>query len=309
MHLRFYDSSDSNVLSAEANIVSPLNLGSSAVASKEPVMEEGRVYMACPQVGCSVVVDDEKALRLIKKEAARRRYRRPIIKSFIDILHLSMNAMLQCSRLLRWCPGVDSGRMVKVAQEESRPVNCKCGTVFCFSCGYESHEPVNCRLLSLWLKKCKYDSEMSNWISANTKECPRCQKGGGCNHVTCKNAACKVEFCWVCLGPWEPHGNSWYSCNHFDDSLAEEARDVQESSRAALQRYLHHYSRFMNHQHSLKLENKVDLLFFSVNFILLGKSIGAGVLCEVSCGKVLLGISGFTRTAARPTCAVDSMIH
>lgn len=86
------------------------------------------------------------------------------------------------------------------------------------------------------------------------------EKDGGCNHVTCKNAACKMEFCWVCLGPWEPHGNSWYSCNRFDDSLAKKARDVQEKSRAALQRYLHYYNRFMNHQHSLKLENKVRVL-------------------------------------------------
>ncbi|VDM41523.1 unnamed protein product [Toxocara canis] len=204
---KFYDSSDSNAFFAEANIVSPLNLGSSAVASKEPV---GPCVICC----CS-----------------------------------SRLTILRASLLLR------------LLGYESRPVNCKCGTVFCFSCGYEWHEPVNCRLLRLWLKKCKDDSETSNWISANTKECPRChatiEKDGGCNHVICKNAACKMEFCWVCLGPWEPHGNSWYSCNRFDDSLAKKARDVQERSRAALQRYLHYYNRFMNHQHSLKLENKL----------------------------------------------------
>lgn len=78
-----------------------------------------------------------------------------------------------------------------------------------FACGHEWHEPVNCRLLKLWLKKCNDDSETSNWISANTKECPKCQvtieKDGGCNHMTCKNTACKMEFCWMCLGPWEPH--------------------------------------------------------------------------------------------------------
>ena len=49
------------------------------------------------------------------------------------------------------------------------------------------------------------------------KECPTCaatiEKDGGCNHVICKNSSCKAEFCWVCLGPWEPHGSSWYNCN------------------------------------------------------------------------------------------------
>lgn len=35
------------------------------------------------------------------------------------------------------------------------------------------------------MKKCADDSETSNWISANTKECPKChstiEKNGGCN--------------------------------------------------------------------------------------------------------------------------------
>ncbi|VDK61019.1 unnamed protein product [Gongylonema pulchrum] len=83
------------------------------------------------------------------------------------------------------------------------------------------------------------------------------EKDGGCNHMTCKNTSCKMEFCWMCLGPWEPHGSSWYSCNRYDDTLAKQARDAQERSRAALQRYLHYYNRYMNHQQSLKLEHKL----------------------------------------------------
>ena len=45
------------------------------------------------------------------------------------------------------------------------------------------------------------------------QECPKCnvtiEKDGGCNHMVCKNQNCKADFCWVCLGPWEPHGSSW----------------------------------------------------------------------------------------------------
>ena len=26
--------------------------------------------------------------------------------------------------------------------------------------------------------------------------------------MVCKR--CKFDFCWVCLGSWEPHGSSWY---------------------------------------------------------------------------------------------------
>lgn len=48
-------------------------------------------------------------------------------------------------------------------------------------------------------------------LSINLQECPKChatiEKNGGCNHMHC--STCKAEFCWVCLGPWEPHGSSW----------------------------------------------------------------------------------------------------
>lgn len=37
--------------------------------------------------------------------------------------------------------------------------------------------------MKAWIKKCQDDSETSNWISANTKDCPKCksaiEKNGG----------------------------------------------------------------------------------------------------------------------------------
>lgn len=282
---RFYDAPDTDAFFADANIVSPFKVcprasddttevvdlcaiccdssrltgllcchrfcyscWDSYITTK--VMEDGRTHIACPQVGCPIVVDDERALSWISSEKVRKRYR-----------HLMINSFVECHSLLRWCPGPNCGRVVMAQHSDVLQIKCTCGMVFCFGCGHEWHEPVNCRLLKLWLKKCSDDSETGNWIVANTKECPKCQavieKDGGCNHMTCKNAACKMEFCWVCLGPWEPHGSSWYSCNRFDDSQAKLARDAQEKSRATLQRYLHYYNRYMNHQQSLKLEHKL----------------------------------------------------
>nr|XP_029502065.1 E3 ubiquitin-protein ligase arih1-like [Oncorhynchus nerka] len=88
--------------------------------------------------------------------------------------------------------------------------------------------------LRKWIKKCDDDSETSNWIAANTKECPKChvtiEKDGGCNHMVCRNQSCKAEFCWVCLGPWEPHGSAWYNCNRYNEDDAKAARDAQEVS-------------------------------------------------------------------------------
>ena len=69
--------------------------------------------------------------------------------------------------------------------------------------------------------------------------------------MTCKK--CKHEFCWVCMGPWSEHGTAWYNCNRFDEKGSIDARDAQSKSRASLERYLHYYNRWANHEQSAKL--------------------------------------------------------
>lgn len=117
---------------------------------------------------------------------------------------------LQCNRLLRWCPSPDCNNAIKVQYVESHPVVCKCNHTFCFSCGENWHDPVKCHLLRKWIKKCDDDSETSNWIAANTKECPRCnvtiEKDGGCNHM--------VSECTLFLGH-----ETIYSGNLFLDHM------------------------------------------------------------------------------------------
>lgn len=163
--------------------------------------------------------------------------------------------------MLRWCPSPDCNSAIKVQYVESKPVTCKCAHTFCFHCGENWHDPVKCHLLRKWIRKCDDDSETSNWIAANTKECPKCnvtiEKDGGCNHMVCKNQNCRNEFCWVCLSSWEPHGTSWYNCNRYDEEEAKVARDAQQKSRSALARYLFYCNRYMNHLQSLKFENKL----------------------------------------------------
>jgi len=213
------------------------------------IMDEGSSQMIeCPG-RCNIIVDDATVMKLTQ-DRVKLKYQ-----------HLITNSFVQCNRLLRWCPSPDCNNAVKVLHVESKPVKCRCGHVFCFSCGENWHDPVRCSLIRKWIKKCDDDSETSIWISANTKECPKCgatiEKDGGCNHMVCKNQSCKTEFCWVCLGPWEPHGSSWYNCNRFDEDEAKENREGQEKSRAALQRYLFYCNRYMNHLQSLKFESKL----------------------------------------------------
>ena len=74
--------------------------------------------------------------------------------------------------------------------------------------------------------------------------------------MTCKNTSCKWEFCWVCSGPWKEHSGSYYNCNKFDPDKDKETPDgkKKDSSRIALERYLHYYTRYNNHHNSLKFE-------------------------------------------------------
>uniref|UniRef100_A0A1I7S7D3 RBR-type E3 ubiquitin transferase n=1 Tax=Bursaphelenchus xylophilus TaxID=6326 RepID=A0A1I7S7D3_BURXY len=217
------------------------------------IRDEGAMLITCPGLKCGKILIEKMITAFISDEIILKKYKKLVVNSFV-----------QSNLKLKWCPALDCGRAVKVPHAECRPIKCECSMVFCFNCSQEWHDPVSCDMLKLWLKKCSDDSETSNWLNANTKDCPKChvtiEKDGGCNHMTCKNVSCRFEFCWTCLGPWKPHGSGWYSCNRFDDSESKKARDAQERSRAALQRYLHYYNRFVNHQNSLKLENKEKML-------------------------------------------------
>lgn len=140
-------------------------------------------------------------------------------------------------------------------------VHCDCAHMFCFGCTLTDHQPAPCSLVKKWLKKCEDDSETANWISANTKECPKCvstiEKNGGCNHMTCRK--CRHEFCWMCMGVWSEHGTSWYNCNRFEEKSGADARDAQAKSRQSLERYLHYYNRYANHEQSAKLDKDIYL--------------------------------------------------
>lgn len=82
------------------------------------------------------------------------------------------------------------------------------------------HAPTDCLIIKKWLTKCADDSETANYISAHTKDCPKChiciEKNGGCNHMSCYN--CKHDFCWMCLGDWKLHGSEYYECSRYREN-------------------------------------------------------------------------------------------
>ncbi|KAF9888348.1 hypothetical protein FE257_008781 [Aspergillus nanangensis] len=209
----------------------------------------------CPGEGCHMIVDS-KSLGLLVADSLKDRYQELLTRTYVDDMES-----------LKWCPAPNCEYAIDchVKQRDLRrivpTVQCACRHFFCFGCTLNDHQPAPCLLVKMWLQKCEDDSETANWISANTKECPKChstiEKNGGCNHMTCRK--CKHEFCWMCMGLWSEHGTSWYNCNRYEEKSGSEARTEQARSRASLERYLHYYNRYANHEQSAKLDKDLYL--------------------------------------------------
>ncbi|KAM0327053.1 hypothetical protein ACHAQA_006176 [Verticillium albo-atrum] len=220
----------------------------------QKIREEGEAArIQCPAGRCGRILDSRSLDILVTAELSGR-YKELLNRTYVE----DMDA-------LKWCPAPDCTNAVECSIKKKDldkvvpTVACGCGHRFCFGCILTDHQPAPCNLVKLWLKKCADDSETANWISANTKECPRCnstiEKNGGCNHMTCRK--CKHEFCWMCMGLWSEHGTSWYNCNRFEEKSGLDARDAQAKSRVSLERYLHYYNRYANHEQSAKLDKDI----------------------------------------------------
>lgn len=217
----------------------------------QKIKEEGEAArIQCPAEGCSRIID-ARSLDLLVTPELSDRYQELLNRTYVED-----------KDTLKWCPAPDCENAVECGIKKKEldkvvpTVACGCGYRFCFGCILSDHQPAPCDLVKRWLKKCADDSETANWISANTKECPKCnstiEKNGGCNHMTCRK--CKHEFCWMCMGLWSEHGTSWYNCNRFEEKSGTDARDAQAKSRVSLERYLHYYNRYANHEQSARLD-------------------------------------------------------
>jgi ariadne-1 len=199
----------------------------------QKIREEGEAArIECPSEGCSRIIDAHSLDVLVSPEL-KGRYQELLNRTYVED-----------KDILKWCPAPDCENAVECSIKKKEldvvvpTVACACGHRFCFGCILNDHQPAPCELVKRWLKKCADDSETANWISANTKECPKCnstiEKNGGCNHMTCRK--CKHEFCWMCMGLWSEHGTSWYNCNRYEEKSGTEARDAQARSRKSLDR-------------------------------------------------------------------------
>jgi ariadne-1 len=250
-------------------------------------IQEGDIAIGCPQYKCRLRVPEEVVESLCPGEVALR------FKAFLR------NSYVDDSRTAAWCP--HAGCTLAVDTGEGGFVTCGGGHTFCTACKHpDAHAPAPCALVRQWQIKCDDDSETMNWLHTHTQDCPQCkstiEKNGGCNHMTCRS--CQHQFCWVCAGPWAAHGDSYYSCSKYDAGAKASKESNVASSRVALERYLHHFHRFMNHDASRKLEastraraeatitalqvaNPEAAQWGDVSFV------QAGVECAMQCRQVL----------------------
>lgn len=108
------------------------------------------------------------------------RYRQALLESYIED-----------NQNVRWCPSAPHcGRAIQVDGDHYCEPRCCCDLMFCFKCGDQPHSPATCDMWQIWKQKSQDESETKNWLTANTKPCPKCknpvEKNGGCNLVVCR---------------------------------------------------------------------------------------------------------------------------
>lgn len=217
-------------------------------------IQEGDIKtLKCPAEKCTMYLLENNVKTIVDSNTFQK-YSEWYLRNFIDDIEY-----------YKWCPTPDCNTILEchipssIKSKYVPALTCNsCNSCFCFSCMNSDHTPLPCYLLKQWNQKCKDDSETSNWLSANTKDCPKCQssieKNGGCNHMTCKR--CTYQFCWVCMGDWKIHVNGDPNrCNRYQGPS--ELDSQMNDSRAALERYLFYFERYHNHEKSVKLEKDI----------------------------------------------------
>ncbi|TCD67993.1 hypothetical protein EIP91_011662 [Steccherinum ochraceum] len=216
------------------------------------VKEEGQCFFSCMQDGCATIVDDTAVAKLTDVTGYER------FKELIRRSYVSANTNL------RYCPHPSCTETVSCAGGRGESlltevpiVRCGKEHSFCFGCGLDSdHRPLICKLIDVWVKNAREDAGTTQWMKANTKQCPKCgnniEKNGGCNRIPCRH--CQYQFCWLCMQKWETHGYNNEVCNAWKEPEPDEA--TSEAQRN-LSKWLFYFDRFNNHELSAKLDQEL----------------------------------------------------
>uniref|UniRef100_A0A3P8TF18 Ankyrin repeat and IBR domain-containing protein 1 n=1 Tax=Amphiprion percula TaxID=161767 RepID=A0A3P8TF18_AMPPE len=252
-------------------------------------IQEGEAHnIFCPAFDCYQLVPVEVIESVVSREMDRR-YLQFDIKAFVE----NNSAIRWCPeagceravRLNTQGPGTSTSDPLSFPLLRAPAVDCGKGHLFCWSCQGEAHEPCDCETWKLWLQKVNEmkpeelagvseayeDAANCLWMLTNSKPCANCkspiQKNEGCNHMQC--AKCKYDFCWICLEEWKKHSSStggYYRCTRYEviQQVEEQSKEMTEEAEKKhksfqeLDRFMHYYTRFKNHEHSYQVNRPVS---------------------------------------------------
>lgn len=120
--------------------------------------------IGCMAPKCDLIVPEDTVLQLLTRMDLRDKYQHFVFADYV-----------RSHPQLRFCPGPNCQIIVRSSDIKPKRAVCKhCHTIFCFRCGTDYHAPTDCAVIKKWLTKCADDSETANYISAHTKDCPKC---------------------------------------------------------------------------------------------------------------------------------------
>ncbi|TMS10542.1 Ankyrin repeat and IBR domain-containing protein 1 [Larimichthys crocea] len=206
-------------------------------------IQEGEAHnIFCPAFDCYQLVPVEVIESVVSREMDKR------------YLQFDIKAFVENNPAIRWCPQAGCERAVRLNNQgpgtstsdslsfpllRAPAVDCGKGHLFCWECQGEAHEPCDCETWKLWLQKVNEmrpeelagvseayeDAANCLWLLSNAKPCANCkspiQKNEGCNHMQCAKA------------------------------------EKKHKSFQELDRFMHYYTRFKNHEHSYQLEQRL----------------------------------------------------
>jgi hypothetical protein len=150
--------------------------------------------LKCPAAECQeanpddiVPPDHVDAWRLMARE------------DFIRYDKQMLQRHLVVTKDFQFCTHCESGGYI--AHSCSEVICVACDQVWCRDCRLPPHKAFTCEEFV----KMHHEENMK-CMADNCKKCPQCkahiERDGGCSHMKC--GQCKYEFCWWCLGKYQP---------------------------------------------------------------------------------------------------------
>ena len=152
--------------------------------------------ITCVALNCKTEISEDFIMNIINNDS----------KLISKYERFKKRALIINNPKQKFCPEPDCDSYLE--KGKNKYVQCKNGHKYCYNCLKKWHGDVDCDK--------ELDKDFQLWKANKViKQCPNCnfytEKNEGCNHMTC--AECKYQWCWLCLGKYEPGHFTRGTCN------------------------------------------------------------------------------------------------